>query len=137
MVTAVIDTNVLVSAIVGHGRPRKLVLTLLQEHTVVSSTAMLAELADVLTRDKFAEIKNSQINALLAILARKSVLVAIKQPFQVFEEDPDDNLVLTTAHEEKAHYIVSGDKHLLSLREFKGIKVVTVKRMLELLNSKE
>lgn len=133
MVIVVIDTNVLVSALVGHGKPRQLVLRLLQEHTVVSSTDMLAELADVLTRDKFAEIKNSQINSFLAILARKSVLVDIKRRFKVVAEDPDDDIVLATAHQGKARYVVTGDKHLLRTKEFRGIKMVTVKRMLELL----
>ena len=135
MVTAVIDTNVLVSALVGHGKPRRLVLKLIEQHTVVTSTAMLAEFADVLARDKFAEIKASQINSLLAILARKSVFVDVKQPLKLFAEDPDDDIVLTTAYEGKARYVVSGDKHLLGMKEFKGIKVVTVKDMLELLKN--
>ena len=99
---------------------------------------MLAECADVLTRDKFVEIKTSQINSLLEILAHKSVFVEIKQPLKVIPEDPDDDIVLTTAREGRARYIVSGDKHLLRMKEFKGIKVLSVKRMLELLkNSKE
>jgi putative PIN family toxin of toxin-antitoxin system len=135
LVTAVIDTNVLVSALVGHGKPRQLVLRLLQDHTVVSSKDMLAELADVLARDKFAEIRNSQINSVLTILARKSVLVDVKQPLNVVAEDPDDNMVLTTAHEGKARYVVSGDEHLLRMKNFRGIEIVTVKRMLELLRN--
>jgi putative PIN family toxin of toxin-antitoxin system len=134
LVTAVIDTNVLISALVGHGKPKRLVLRLLQEHTVVSSRDMLAELADVLTRPKFAEIENSQINSLLTILARKSVLVDIKHPLKVVAEDPEDDVVLATAHEGKARYVVSGDRHLLRLKEFRGIEIVSVKQMLELLN---
>jgi hypothetical protein len=135
LVTVVVDTNVLVSALVGHGKPRQLLLTLLRDHVVVTSTAVLAELADVLTRDKFAEIKTPQINSFLAILAEKSKLVSIKEPHKMVAEDPDDDLVLATAHEGKARYIVSGDRHLLKVKEFKGIEVVTVKRMLELLRS--
>ena len=105
---------------------------LLQEHRVVSSVDMLAELADVLTRDKFAEIKESQVNSFLTILARKCVLVGVKQGFKAVAEDHDDDTVLTTAHNGKARYIVSGDNHLLRMKEFKGIKIVTVKRMLDL-----
>ncbi len=55
MVTVVLDTNILISALVGHGNPRRLVLRLLEEETVVSSMEMLAELADVLSRKKFAK----------------------------------------------------------------------------------
>jgi predicted nucleic acid-binding protein len=43
--------------------------------------------------------------------------------------------VLRTAHDGKADYIVSGDKHLLSLRKFGEIEIVAVAQMLELLRS--
>ena len=89
----------------------------------------------MLARDKFAEVNTSQINSLLAILSRKCVSVEIDQPLDVIAEDPDDGLVLTTAHKGKARYIVTGDKHLLKMREFKGIEVVTTRRMLELVKS--
>ena len=47
MVRAVIDTNVLVSALIHDGKPRKLILELLNRHTVILSRQILAELADV------------------------------------------------------------------------------------------
>jgi putative PIN family toxin of toxin-antitoxin system len=133
LVKAVIDTNVLISALVGHGKPRQLVHDLIQDHTVVSSRDMLVELADVLTRDKFTEIDNSHINSLLTILARKSIIVDLKQTLRVVAEDPEDNMVLETAHEGNARYVVTGDKHLLRLKEYRGIEMVTVRQMLELL----
>jgi putative PIN family toxin of toxin-antitoxin system len=61
MVRVVIDTNILVSAFIVGGKPRRLVLKLLEEHTVILSRQMLAELADVLTRDKFI-VKTSQVD---------------------------------------------------------------------------
>ncbi|HSQ48216.1 MAG TPA: hypothetical protein VLL96_00850 [Candidatus Deferrimicrobiaceae bacterium] len=45
MVRAVIDTNVLVSALIHDGKPRKLILELLNRHTVILSSQMLPELA--------------------------------------------------------------------------------------------
>jgi predicted nucleic acid-binding protein len=48
--------------------------------------------------------------------------------------DPTDDIILRTAYDGKADYIVSGDEHLLALKEFKGIKIVTVSEMLEVLN---
>lgn len=56
MVRVVADTNVLVSAVVGHGKPRALVYLLLEKHMIISSTEMLAELTDVLSREKFDTI---------------------------------------------------------------------------------
>ena len=135
MVTAVLDTNVLISALIGHGKPKRLVIKLYRRHTIVSSTQMLAELADVLSRKKFAEVKPSQARRFLSTLARGTVLVTIKRSFEILAEDTDDNIVLSTAYEGGAEYIVTGDKHLLDLRDFKGIRIVTVNKMLEILHS--
>lgn len=46
-------------------------------------------------------------------------------------EDLEDNKILEAASEAKADYIISGDKHLLKLKEFKGIKIVKAKEFLE------
>lgn len=129
----VVDTNVLVSALIGHGKPRRLVIELLERHQVVSSRQMLAELADVLSRKKFMEVDKSQVSSFLSILASKVVLVTVKQSFKTVAEDPDDDMVLSTAYEGKATHIVSGDKHLLNLKRFSGIRIVTVGEMLRLL----
>ena len=128
----VIDTNVLVSALVASGKCRRLVLKLLEEHTVILSRQMLAELADVLTRDKF-NVKNSQVDRFLATLVRKSKIASVVPHFKVVLEDPDDNIVLNTAYTGKADYIITGDKHLLALKEFKNIEIVNVTQMLEII----
>jgi putative PIN family toxin of toxin-antitoxin system len=135
MVIVVLDTNVLISALVGHGKPRRLVLRLLEEETVVSSMEMLAELADVLSRGKFTEVKSSQVNSFLSKFARGVVLVTFKRRFKIVGEDPDDDIVLSTAYGGDARYIITGDKHLLKLKKFRGIEIVTVKEMLELLRN--
>ena len=132
MVRVVVDTNVLVSALINHGKPRKLVLKLLEEHTVILSRQMLAELADVLAREKF-NVKSSQADRFLASLVRKSKIVPASSRFKVITEDPDDDVVLNTAYKGKADYIVTGDRHLLNLKEFKMTQIVQVTRMLEIL----
>ena len=129
----VVDTNVLVSALIGHGKPRRLLTQLLEGHQVVSSRQMLAELADVLSREKFMEVDKSQVSSFLSILASKVVLVTVKKPFTTVTGDPDDDMVLSTAYEGKATHIVSGDRHLLNLKRFSGIRIVAVNEMLQLL----
>ena len=129
----VVDTNVLISAVVGHGKPRRLVTRLLKEHKVITSREMLAELVDVLDRAKFAKVKKRKVTKFLTILTNKAEIVSIQEDVDVIPEDPDDNIVLSTASEGNANYILSGDKHLLNLREFRGIRIVPVKEMLELL----
>lgn len=133
MVRVVVDTNVLVSAFIDNGKPRKLVLKLLEEHTIILSRQMLTELADVLTRDKFS-VKSTQVDRFLSILMRKSKIVPADPHFKVISEDPDDDVVLSTAYKGKANYIVTGDRHLLNLKEFKRTKIVKVTQLLELLN---
>lgn len=133
MLTVVIDTNVLISALIGQGKPRRLVSRLLEGHVVVSSKQMLTELEDVLSRGKFLEVRNARSNEFLSILSNRSLYVTIKRPPTIVTEDPDDDIVLSTAYKGRADYIISGDRHLLKLREFKRIKIVTVEEMLEIL----
>lgn len=132
MVRAVVDTNVLVSALIGRGKPRRLILKLLEEHSVVLSRQMLAELADVLSREKFRKIRSAHIDRFLSALVRKSKIVTVRSSFEVIKEDPDDNIVLNTAYG-NAEYIVTGDKHLLALKEFKGIEIVKATQMLDII----
>lgn len=132
MVRVVIDTNGLVSALTYDGKPRRLVLKLLERHTVILSSQMLAELADVLTRDRF-RIKSSQVDRFLSSLVRTCKIVPDSPTFKVVPEDPDDDVVLNTACTGKADYVVTGDNHLLALNQFKKTRIVTVNQMLETL----
>ena len=132
MVRVVVDTNVLVSALIKKGKPLELLGRLLDKHTVVFSSQMLAELADVLSRDKFA-ITDAQVERFISLLLKKSTVVSLRGNLAVILEDPDDNTVLLTAVNGKADFIVSGDKHLLKLRKFEDIEIVTVSQMLAIL----
>lgn len=133
MLRIVIDTNVLVSAIIWQGKPRDLVLKLLEEHTVILSPLMLAEFVDVIARDKFT-VKSSQVNRFLSDLKTKTKMVKDNVMFTVISEDADDDIVLNTAYTGKADYIVTGDKHLLAVRKFKKTQIVNVTEMLEIVN---
>ncbi|HZW54973.1 MAG TPA: putative toxin-antitoxin system toxin component, PIN family [Nitrososphaerales archaeon] len=129
----VVDTNVLISALIRGGKPRRVLFHLFEQHQVVSSPQLLAELADVLSRGKFDDVDESQIETFLSILSSGVILVTPSKSFKVISEDPDDDVVLSTAYQGGATHIVSGDRHLLDLGEFKGIRIVTVKKMFELL----
>lgn len=135
LVRAVVDTNVLVSALINRGKPRTLVLRLLEGHSIILSSEMLAELADVMSRDKFKAIKKSRVETFESVLIRGSAIV---KPLKMFEgvivEDPDDEMVLSVAYAGNAEYIVTGDRHLLNLGEFKGIRILKVSEMLEIIN---
>jgi len=57
---------------------------------------------------------------------RKNIeIVKPEEHFAVIKEDPDDNIFLDCAIAGKVEYIISGDEHLLNLKKFKGIKILT------------
>jgi len=58
--------------------------------------------------------------------------VTPRRMVSVIGEDPDDDIVLSTALEGKASHLVTGDRHLLELARFRGVRIVTPKEMLEL-----
>ena len=60
-------------------------------------------------------------------------VVEPKEEIKFIKEDPKDNIILECALAAKAGYIVSGDKHLLKLKEYKGIKIMSAREFLDIL----
>ena len=65
-----------------------------------------------------------------------SEIVEPSARLDIVEEDPDDNKVLECAKEGKVKYIITNDKHLLKLRKFEGIKIVTPEEFLRIFKIK-
>src|SRR5216117_2703595 len=91
------------------------------------------QFVEVMSRDKFAEVGRSGLASFLSILVRRTTIVSVKHTRRLIAQDPEDDMVLSTALKGNASYIVSGDEHLLDLKRFKGVKIVTVDEMLETL----
>ena len=136
MVRVVLDTNVLVSALIYEGKPRKLVTELLKKHTVILSRQMIAEFEEVVDRDKF-NVTSSQVNRFLSSIIAMSKVVPDNALFKGLSQDPDDDVVLNVAYIGKAKFIVSGDRHLLELGQFKKTKILTVSQMHDILMRKQ
>ena len=132
MIRIVLDTNVLVSAIVFGGNPRRIIESILEGSVhLILSREILDELEGVLCRRKFGmspPIARNISNELESICD----IVAPEHRVTVMTSDPYDNMVLECAAEAKADYIISGDTHLLDLCEFEGIKIVNPARFLEI-----
>jgi uncharacterized protein len=132
----VLDTNVLVSALIKAGKPRDLFNKLVKQKQLILSRAILEEFLDVIEDSKVAKYTNEQDVAIfLNTLGKAAKIVQIKSRFKAVKEDPDDDIIVRTAYDGKADYIVSGDRHLLALKEFKGISILTIEEMLRVLNS--
>ena len=118
-----VDTNIIVSAIVYGGKPRKVLDGVWQdEYEGVISEILLAELREVIYK-KFPfykyELKQieEQIREDFRIVGpRKSVILL---------RDKDDDRVLEAAITGECDFIVTGDKDLLDIKSYKKIKVVT------------
>lgn len=138
MPTITADTNILVSALIAKGKPRKLIKKVeQQEVNLVLSNSLIEELSGVVKRDKFRKyVTLSNAENFVVEVRELSKIIDTKSQFEVIKQDPDDNKILNAAYDGKADYIVSGDSDLLNLKEFEGIKIVTVSKMLEILERK-
>lgn len=133
----VFDINVLVSSLIGRGRPRQLWLRAVKaEFQLILSRKMLEEFVEVISRTKFHRyVDEKDVVDFLEALRRTAKIVRTRSKVDTIQEDPEDNIILAAAYDARADYAVSRDKHLLGLREFKGTRIVTVEKMLEILRS--
>lgn len=121
----VLDTNILISALGWDGKPREIFLKCITgELEFVISTDQLQEVMRVLQYPKF-NFSDDKRKLFVEILLDVAAVVEIDGRITAVRDDPDDNVILETAIAGGATYIISGDDHLLSLKEFKGIKIVT------------
>ncbi|MGH2403528.1 MAG: putative toxin-antitoxin system toxin component, PIN family [bacterium] len=125
----VLDTNVLVSGTVFGGPPGELI-TLAGEGDIelVLSPALLDEFRGVL-RTRFHGSDRALFRT-ETLLRDHSVVVEPAERITAVPDDPDDNRILEAALEGRADLIVSGDHHLLSLKQFSGIPIVTPRQAL-------
>ena len=132
----VIDTNLLVSALIADGAPSRLLdAARAGVFELCTSDVLLAELLDVLGRSHLANrMQRAGLDATSTVEdLRKMALVVTPQVVpQVVAADPDDDHVLAAAIAAGADLIASGDRRdLLPLGRYQGIPIVTAREALE------
>lgn len=127
----VFDTNVYISAIIFGGNPRQcLEIARSREIELFSSKPILLELSQKL-QTKF-KWERYEVEEVIKGLVSFVKLVEPKIKVNLIKEKAD-NRILEAAFEVKANYIISGDKkHLLSLKKFKNIPIISSKEFLEM-----
>ena len=134
----VLDTNVVASAVLWGGVPR-LLLHAGRERRVelFTCTALLAELTDILGRRKFDKKIAASALTVDQLVDRYAALAALVRPTPMprVAPDPDDDVVIGTALAAKADLIVTGDKPLLSVTEYQGVRIVGVSQAVQLIGT--
>ena len=126
----VVDTNVAVSALISpSGTPAAIIAAWRQEkYEWVVTPETLAELERVLERRKVARylpVASTRTERFLKRVSEKALMVQSSEPLAVVSADPADDRFLEAALEGRADFIVTGDRHLLELREYEGTRIVT------------
>jgi putative PIN family toxin of toxin-antitoxin system len=138
-VRAVIDTNVLLSGLIWRGTPHLLLERIRAGTlTLVSSPALIAELAGIIVRPKFSTTLARSSTDPERMLAEVRFLAEIIEPPPLpvpVSRDPDDDAVLALAVAPQPDLIISGDADLLTLGSHAGIPIVTPAEALARLGS--
>lgn len=125
----VVDTNVFVSFLIASEKTRNLIKNLLEyifdNSTLLFSAETFSELEEILLRSKFRKyFSKEDAQHFLTAVTFLSTFVEIKEKINA-SRDPNDNKILEAAINGRADLIISGDKDLLEMKRFQGIKIVS------------
>lgn len=127
----VFDSNISISALVIRGsQAEKAILKIIEgEDSLVISRGIIAEVLSVLS-SKFSREKEA-LSHVAVILSELATMTEPRERTSFFNHDPD-NRILECAIAGDADLIVTGDKDMLRAREYKGIKIISLKNYLDL-----
>jgi len=121
----IIDTNVFISGLNFSGNPGEILkLFRMGEIQVYISPFILKEIKKILFgKFKWSERKTDKA---ISLIKRRAYLIKPKKSLSIVKKKDSDNRILECAVDANVQFIISGDKkHLLSLKEFEGIKIVS------------
>ena len=132
MMRIVLDTNVLVSAILSPRSASAQIIGLVLDDALnlAISRDILDEAYRVVRYPKLVklmkkhDITPEEVDDIIDRLSRIAVVTPGELTLGVVKNDPSDNKILACAVESEADFIISGDRHLTDLKEFQGITIV-------------
>lgn len=136
----VVDTNVMISGLLWSGPPNR-ILKWARDGLVVSIACELTikELKRIIHYKRFAKrLSVLKITPPEVIAYTMNLVTFVPNPLsipQVISDDSFDNLFLALASENEAHLIVSGDHHLLDLKEYNSIQILTPSLAVQVIES--
>ncbi len=132
----VIDTNLIISGTAKSGTIPSCLLEAWRkkEFLLITSIPILSEIKEVFNRNKIRthfSFNSNDIQDIIQLLSTQTVITPGTLLIDIIKDDPDDNKFLSAAIEGSASYVISGDRHLLDIGEYEGIKIVNARNFLE------
>jgi uncharacterized protein len=143
MIRALLDTNVLASGIVmlNRGEPPPVAILRLARRRafkIVTSDAVLSELQRTLDKPYFADIVPEKRRArAITLLSRLAEEASVSEAPERVATHPEDDLILAAAVSAEVDYLVTGDRQLLALGAYGGVRIVSPAAFVELLDAPE
>jgi len=132
-VRVVLDSNVLISSFFWRGNEYEILRKALEgKFELLISGAILAEIENVL--DKKFGVQAGRIKETVELIIANSTVIEPKSRLNVIRDDESDNRILECAVEGAADYIVTGDKHLLKLREYRRTLILGSENFLKIIS---
>jgi putative PIN family toxin of toxin-antitoxin system len=134
----VLDTNVIISALLSPSGPPAEIINHWEadRFEVVTSPPLLSELERVLQYPRVQKHLSRSPDEIAAFTNRFRTVATVVEPqlsLEVIKDDPADNRVLECALVGGAAYIVSGNDHLLDLKDYREIVILNPREFLALL----
>lgn len=134
MIRAVLDTNVYISSLFWRGAPYLIVQEGLRGFfMMLTSEAILEEVEHTLQR-KF-QFPLEDTRTFIEIIALNAHIIEPNFRVSIVIADPTDNKIVECAIAGQADFIISGDKHILTLKKYKGIEMLSPASFLDILKS--
>lgn len=127
----VLDTNVLISATLwDNSVSHKLLIKLIKDNIKIFITIeILEEYKEAVMRD--FKYTKEEVELILNTLLGFLKLTTPIRKINLVKEDPDDNKIIACAVSSNSNFILSYDNHLLKLKEFEGIGIITPEKFLD------
>lgn len=130
----VLDTNVLVSAFIHHRGNEWKILDLVREGIIqlILSKEILDEFQKVIARGKFGFSTDLIIETVVLVIEIAEIIVP-QSRLDIVHDDPSDNKFIECAIDGNADYVISGDRHLLDIGNYREVKILKAKDFLNIM----
>jgi len=116
------DTNVIISGFVSQGYSFDVIKDAANKHAVYSTEYLLKEIQKILST-KFP-LSGETINSIISTVKKQFLEGKTANTVEKISRDPKDDQILADAVTNEIYVIITGDKDLLELKNYKGIRII-------------